>query len=401
MMFRPADRLAGVQPSATKAMTAKARELRASGRDIITLSQGEPDFDTPDHIVDAGIEALRQGHTRYTDVIGMLPLRQAIAEKLYRDNGLKFSTDEIVVGCGAKQVLFNALYASVNPSDEVIIPAPCWVSYPELVRLVGGYPVVVQCPAESSFKLTPEALEQAITPRVRWLMLNSPSNPTGAVYRREELMALGEVLRQAPHVWILCDDIYEKLIYDDVPFTTLAEVCPDLRDRILVVNGVSKSAAMTGWRVGYGAGNHDLIKAMAKIQGQTTSHTSSISQYAAIRALRGDQSYISAFRAAFEHRRDLLLEALSSLPGMPGPKPQGAFYLFVPVHHYQNMTAPSGQPLKSDVDLAMYLLETAGVAVVPGTGFLAPGYLRLSYAESDETLRAAADCILKALSKLG
>ena len=377
-------------------MTARARALRAQGQDIITLSQGEPDFDTPSDIREAGIAAIRGGHTRYTAVAGIDELRSAIAVKLRRDNGLDYDPSQVIVGCGAKQVIFNALFATLDPGDEVVIPAPCWVSYPDMVRLAGGNPVVLDCPAAEGFKLSPEQLRAAITSRTKWLILNSPANPTGAVSSAADLAALAEVLREAPDVWVLCDDIYEKLVYRPARFATIAAVAPDLKWRTLVVNGVSKAYAMTGWRVGYGAGPDDLIKAMATIQGQTSSHTSSISQHAAAEALAGDQGYMPAFVNAFMERRDLMCERLKRVPGLRCRVPDGAFYLFVSCKELIGTAMPDGRPLHSDQDFAMYLLEKFGVAVVPGSSFLAPGYIRLSYAASPEMLERACNRILAA-----
>lgn len=381
-------------------MTARARALRAQGQDIITLSQGEPDFDTPSGIREAGIAAIRGGHTRYTAVAGIDELRSAIAAKLRRDNGLDYDPSQVIVGCGAKQVIFNALFATLDPGDEVVIPAPCWVSYPDMVRLAGGNPVVLDCPAAEGFTLSPERLRGAITPRTKWLILNSPANPTGAVYSAADLAALAEVLREAPDVWVLCDDIYEKLVYRPASFATVAAVAPDLKWRTLVVNGVSKAHAMTGWRVGYGAGPDDLVKAMATIQGQTSSHTSSISQHAAAEALAGDQGYMPAFVNAFMERRDLMCERLKRVPGLRCRVPDGAFYLFVSCKELIGTAMPDGRPLQSDQDFAMYLLEQFGVAAVPGSSFLAPGYIRLSYAASPETLERACSRILAACEAL-
>ena len=391
-----AQRMMSVRPSGTKEMTARARALRAQGQDIITLSQGEPDFDTPSDIREAGIAAIRGGHTRYTAVAGIDELRSAIAAKLRRDNGLDYDPSQVIVGCGAKQVIFNALFATLDPGDEVVIPAPCWVSYPDMVRLAGGNPVVLDCPAAEGFKLSPEQLRAAITPRTKWLILNSPANPTGAVYSEADLAALAEVLREASDVWVLCDDIYEKLVYRPARFATIAAVAPDLKWRTLVVNGVSKAHAMTGWRVGYGAGPDDLVKAMATIQGQTSSHTSSISQHAAAEALAGDQGYMPAFVNAFMERRDLMCERLKRVPGLRCRVPDGAFYLFVSCKELIGTAMPDGRPLHSDQDFAMYLLEKFGVAVVPGSSFLAPGYIRLSYAASPEMLERACNRILAA-----
>lgn len=393
-------RLADVRPSATKAMTAKARELKEAGRSIIALSAGEPDFDTPDPVKQAGIEAIRSGKTKYTPVAGIAPLREAIAGKLRRDNGLIYDPDQITTACGAKQVIFNALFATLNPGDEVVIPVPCWVSYPDMVRLAGGTPVTVECGEENGFKLTPERLSAAITPKTRWLMLNSPSNPTGAVYSAAELRSLASVLETHPHVWVLADDIYEKLVYGTAEFATMAQAAPALGGRTLTINGVSKANAMTGWRLGYGAGPAELIKAMNTIQGQTASHTSSISQYAAIEAIAGDQSYLANFVSAYEKRRDLVVGKLNEAAGITCGTPDGAFYVFACCRDLIGRSIPSGKIIESDADLAMYFLETAGVAVVPGSGFLFSPYFRVSYASSEAELTEGCNRIIAACKQL-
>ncbi|MER8536394.1 pyridoxal phosphate-dependent aminotransferase [Mesorhizobium sp. M1005] len=393
-------RLKSIRPSETKAMTARAAALKAQGHQVITLSQGEPDFDTPLNIVEAGIQAIRHGRTRYTAVAGVAPLREAIRDKLARENGLNYSIDQITVGCGAKQVVFNALFASLEPGEEVIIPAPCWVSYPDMVRLAGGDPMIVNCPEAHGFKLTPEGLEKAITSRTKWLMLNSPSNPTGAVYSENELAALADVLRRHPHVYILSDDIYEKLVYGAARFATMASAAPDLFNRTVTINGVSKTNAMTGWRVGYGAGPIELIKAINVIQGQTTSHTSSISQYAAIEAIAGDQGYVPEFKAEFEKRRNLVVERLNAAPGLSCTVPDGAFYVFANCADVLGQKTEADRVIATDTDFAMYLLEEAGVAVVPGSGFLASPYIRISYASSINDLTTACDRITAACTKL-
>ncbi|PWC47378.1 pyridoxal phosphate-dependent aminotransferase [Azospirillum sp. TSA6c] len=395
-----ANHVKAVRPSETKAMTARAAALKAQGREIITLSQGEPDFDTPDNVLEAGIQAIRSGKTRYTAVAGITPLREAIRDKLKRDNSLDYNVDQITVGCGAKQVVFNGLFASLNPGDEVIIPSPCWVSYPDMVRLAGGTPVMAECSEVLDFKLGPESLEAAISPRTKWLMLNSPLNPTGAVYSAEDLSRLAEVLRRHPHVWVLADDIYEKLVYPPARFATMAEIAPDLHDRTLTVNGVSKANCMTGWRVGYGAGPIELIKAMNTIQGQTSSHTSSISQHAAIEAIAGDQSYIASFVAEFQRRRDLVVARLNEAPGLTCRTPEGAFYVYPNCAGVIGKRTPSGDTITSDTDFAMHLLDDAGVAVVPGSGFMASPYIRISYASSFEELERACDKIIKACADL-
>lgn len=395
-----ARRMASARPSATKAMTAKARALRAAGKDVLVLSQGEPDFDTPPGICDAGIAAIREGHTRYTDVAGLAELREAIAAKLRNENGLDYAPSAIVVGCGAKQVIFNALFATLDPGDEVIIPAPCWVSYPEMVRLAGGTPVIVDCSPGSGFKLQPDELAAAVTPRSKWLLLNSPANPTGAVYSEKELAALGEVLKAHPHVALLSDDIYEKLVYAPAHFASMAAVVPELRDRTLVVNGVSKAHAMTGWRVGYGAGPQDLIEAMTTVQGQTSSHTSSVSQFAALKAIGGDQRHLIRFVETFRRRRDLVCDRLKRAPGLHCRLPEGAFYAFVSCRGLFGTQRPDGSIIRSDRDFAMYLLEQFGVAVVPGSSFLAEGYLRVSYADSTAALERACNRIQAACESL-
>lgn len=399
-MTRLARKMSAVAPSATKAMTQLAAQLRGQGRDIITLSQGEPDFPTPEPICAAAMRAIAEGRTVYTAVAGILPLREAICEKFERENGLRFTPDQVTVGCGAKQVLFNALMATLDPGDEVVIPVPSWVSYPEMVKLAGGEPVTIETCAADGFILRPEDLRGTITERTRWLMLNSPSNPTGAVYTEGDLAALAEVLRDFPEVMVLSDEIYEHLLYGDASFCSFAQAAEDLADRVLTVNGVSKAYAMTGWRVGYGAGPQDLITAMNTIQGQTTSHTSSISQYAAVEALRGSQDFIEQFRRAFERRRDLLLEALNHVEGLSCRRPDGAFYLFADCRALFGRSTSAGQLLETDRDVALYLLAEAGVATVPGSGFLAPGYLRLSYATDDETLSLAANAIAAAVARL-
>ncbi|MEP6619440.1 MAG: pyridoxal phosphate-dependent aminotransferase [bacterium] len=376
-----AEHIAQLRGSESKAMTARAAALRSEGRSVITLSQGEPDFETPAHVRHAGRHAIDAGKTRYTAVAGVEALRTAIAAKLERDNGLRYAPDAITVGCGAKQVIFNALFASLDPGDEVVIPAPCWVSYPEMVMLAGGTPVVVSTMGDQ-FKLTPAALESALTSRTKWLLLNSPCNPTGAVYSSAELRALAEVLERWPNIWVLADDIYEKLVYDDACFATMASVAPSMFSRTLTVNGVSKSHAMTGWRVGYGAGPRELIRAMNLIQSQTTSHTSSVSQYAAIEALNGDDTFLVQFRNEYRSRRDLVVASMNAVPGLSATRPGGAFYVFVSCAALMGSRTPSGETITSDTGLAMYLLEEAGVAVVPGSGFLASPFFRISYASS-------------------
>lgn len=375
------------------------RRAAHQGADVITLSQGEPDFDTPSAICEAGIRAIRDGNTRYTAVAGIKPLRAAIGESLRRDHGLDYGIDQITVGCGAKQVVFNALFASLDPGDEVVIPTPCWVSYPDIVALAGGKPVVVACSELDGFKLRPRALEKAITPRTKWLMLNSPCNPTGAVYSRGDLLALAAVLHERTHVHVLSDDIYEKLTYD-ADFATMAAVAPDLYERTLTVNGVSKADAMTGWRVGYGAGPLALIKAMNLIQGQTSSHTSSISQHAALEALSGRRDHIKEFVRAFLERRDLVVAKLNQAKGLACRVPDGAFYVFPSCKGVIGKRTPDAKLIETDSDFAMYLLDAFAVAVVPGSGFMASPYIRISYASSFEDLNRACDRIIAACATL-
>jgi len=393
-------KLAAVKPSQTKAMTQLAADLGAKGRTVITLSQGEPDFDTPQPICDAAIEAIRNGHTRYTAVAGITPLREAIVSKFKRENGLQFDIEQVTVGCGAKQLLFNAFMASLDPGDEVVFSSPCWVSYPEMVKLAGGIPVPIATSEAERFILQPDSLRAALNNKSKWLMLNSPSNPTGAVYSREDLQALAEVLRDFPDVWVLCDDIYEHLVYGERTFYTMAQVAPDLANRVLTVNGVSKSYAMTGWRVGYCAGPLELIKAMNTVQGQSTSHTSSVSQYAAVAALNGNQDFISEFCRVFERRRDLVTGLINDIEGLSCNTPDGAFYVFAACADLIGKTTPDGKTLNSDMDLALYLLEEAGVAVVPGSGFLADGFIRVSYAAADDDLINACAGIKNAVARL-
>ncbi|MGX1186480.1 aspartate aminotransferase [Pseudomonas sp. F-14 TE3623] len=395
-----AQRVLGAKPSATKEMTQLANQLRLEGRDVITLSQGEPDFPTPEHIREAAKAAIERNESKYTEVAGTLALREAVVRKFKRDNGLDYSPDQIQVGCGAKQVLYNALQATLNPGDEVVVPTPAWVSYPEMVLLAGGRPVIVRCGASTSFKITPTQLEEAITPRTKWLMLNSPSNPSGAIYSHAELAALGEVLLRHPHVWVMADDIYEKIRYDDTPFATPAMVTPQLAARTLTINGVSKSYAMTGWRVGFGAGPLELIKAMNLVQSQSTSHTSSISQAAAVAALDGPMDFLPGFVDSFRQRRDKVVAALQAIKGLTCDVPPGAFYAFPGCQGLLGTRDQSGNLIETDTDLALYILRTAGVAVVPGSAFELPGHFRVSYAASDTELVEAMRRIAAACSAL-
>ena len=381
--------LARVKPSPTLAVTARARELKREGRDVIGLGAGEPDFDTPDNIKEAAIAAIRRGETKYTDVDGIPELKAAISAKFARENGLDYPVSQVHVAPGGKTVIYNALVATLSPGDEVIVPAPYWVSYPDMVLLAGGEPVVVPCPETDGFRLQPAALEAAITPRTRWLILNSPSNPTGAAYSRAELDALAEVLRRHPHVWALTDDMYEHLIYDGFEFTTLAQVAPDLADRVLTVNGVSKAYAMTGWRIGYAGGPKPLIDLMRKVASQTTSNPSSISQWAAVEALNGPQDFIAKRSEAFERRRDLVVSMLNQASGVRCPKPQGAFYVYPSIEGLIGKRAPSGREISSDGVFAAELLDAEGVAVVQGEAFGLSPYFRISYATSDAVLEEA------------
>ncbi len=378
-----------VKPSSTIAVTTKAAELKAAGRDIIGLGAGEPDFDTPDNIKDAAIAAIRAGKTKYTAVDGLPELKRAICDKFARENGLTYQPNQISVGTGGKQTLFNALLATLNPGDEVIIPAPYWVSYPDMVLLAGGEPVTVPCPMEDAYKLTPAALEAAITPRTKWFIFNSPSNPTGAGYSRTELKALTDVLMRHPHVWVLTDDMYEHLVFDDFEFCTPAQVEPGLYERTLTCNGVSKAYAMTGWRIGYAAGPVPLIKAMAKIQSQSTSNPCTISQWAAVEALNGPQDYVRESRIVFQRRRDLVVSMLNAAPGVTCPVPEGAFYVYPDISGCIGKTSAGGAKIATDEDFATALLEETGVAVVFGAAFgLSPAF-RVSYATSDAALTEA------------
>ncbi|KIX18843.1 pyridoxal phosphate-dependent aminotransferase [Paracoccus sp. 228] len=383
------DRLARIKPSPTIAMTTRAADLRAQGRDIISLSAGEPDFDTPENIRDAAKAAIDAGHTRYTAVDGTPSLKRAIANKFARENGLDYAPAQITVGTGGKQILYNALMATLDDGDEVIVPAPYWVSYPDMVLLAGGTPVVVECDQASGFRLTPDALEAAITPRTKWLILNSPSNPSGAGYDRAQMAALCDVLLRHPQVWVLADDIYEHLVFDGFAFCTPAQVEPRLKDRVLTMNGVSKSYAMTGWRIGYGAGPEALIKAMAKLQSQSTSNPCSISQYAAEAALTGPQDYITDSRAVFQRRRDLVVAGLNACPGVDCPVPQGAFYVYPSIAGLIGLTSAGGTPIDSDEAFANALLDETGVAVVFGAAFGLSPHFRISYATSDAVLQDA------------
>ena len=395
-----ADSLDRIQPSPTIAVTNLARELKAAGKDIIGLGAGEPDFDTPDHIKQAAIAAIRDGDTKYTAVDGTPALKNAIARKFSRENGLDYKPAQISVGTGGKQVLYNALIATLNPGDEVIIPAPYWVSYPDMTLLAGGTPVSVACPAQAGFKLMPDDLEAAITPKSKWLILNSPSNPTGSAYTADELKALAAVLERHPHVHVMTDDMYEHLVYDGFQFTTIAQVAPQLYDRTLTVNGVSKAYAMTGWRIGYAGGPEPLIKAMAKVQSQSTSNPCSISQAAAVAALDGDTGFLAERNAVFAERRNLIAGLLNQAEGLRCAVPEGAFYVYPSCAGVIGRKTPDGKTLDSSEDFARYLLEGVGVAVVHGSAFGLDPYFRISYATSTEALRDAGQRIIQACAAL-
>lgn len=392
-IMRPAPKiskaLSRVAPSQTMAVTQKAREMRAQGLDVISLGAGEPDFDTPDHIKTAAIEAITRGETNYTNVDGIPELKSAICAKFKRDNHLTYTPENINVSPGGKPVIFNAFMATINPGDEVIIPAPCWVSYPEMAKLCGGTPVIVPCDMESGFKLTPEALASALTEKSRWLVLNSPSNPTGAAYSAAELRALGEVLKTHPEIMILTDDMYEHLMYDDCEFATIAQVTPELFERTLTMNGISKAYAMTGWRIGYAGGPEWLIKAMSKVMSQSTSNPTSISQWAAVEALNGSHAFMAPRLAEFAKRRDFVVSGLNSATGLSCLMPDGAFYAYPDCAGLLGKCTSNGKIIETDIDFAQALLEEARVAVVPGTAFHGAPNVRLSYATDMQSLQTA------------
>ena len=392
---RPSKALSRVQPSATIAVSQKARELKAAGRDVIGLGAGEPDFDTPEHVKQAAIAAIEAGDTKYTAVDGTPALKEAVGAKFKRDNGLDYTAAQINVSPGGKPVLYNAFAATLDPGDEVVIPTPYWVSYPEMARLCGAEPVFAQAGVEDGFKLKPETLDRAITAKTRWVIINSPSNPTGAAYTPDELKALADVIEQHPHVLVLTDDIYEHIVYDDFTFSTIAQVAPNLYERTLTMNGVSKAYAMTGWRIGYAGGPDWLIKAMAKVMSQTSSNPCSISQAAAVAALNGDHAFLAARNAAFKTRRDAMMEKIDAAPGLTAPVPEGAFYIFADCAGLIGKTSACGAALETDLDVCAALLEEEGVAVVPGTAFgAAPGF-RLSYATDDAALEEAGKRIVR------
>ncbi|MBT5432864.1 MAG: pyridoxal phosphate-dependent aminotransferase [Rhodospirillaceae bacterium] len=395
-----ASRLDRIQPSPTIAVTQKARDLKAQGRDVIGLGAGEPDFDTPEHIIEAAYKAMKDGKTRYTPVPGVPELREAICDKLKRDNNLTYTPEQITVGCGGKQVIYNAMVATLEEGDEVIIPAPYWVSYTDIVLLCGGKPVIVPCTAEHGFKMQSADLEAAITPRTKWVMMNSPSNPTGAAYSWDDMRALADVLVRHPNVWIMPDDMYEHIVYDDFQFCTPAEVEPALWERTLTTNGVSKTYCMTGWRVGFAAGPDILIKAMNKVQSQSTTHTSSVSQYAAIAALNGPQGFIAEHNKVFQERRDLVVSMLNQANGLSCPTPEGAFYVYPSCAGTMGKTTLDGKKLETDEDFITYLLETEGVAVVQGAAFGASPHFRVSYATATTALEEACIRIQRACGAL-
>jgi aspartate aminotransferase len=388
-MSLTAERLDRISPSQTIAISTVARRLKAEGRDIISLSAGEPDFDTPQFVKDAAVRAMQAGQTKYTDVAGTPALRRAVADKFKTDNGLDYKPEEVIVSTGGKQVIFNAMLATLNQGDEVIIPTPCWVSYPDIVALADGTPVFVPCGQNHGFKLRAEDLEAAITRRTKWFFINNPCNPTGAAYSAAELRPICEVLLRHPHVWIFTDDIYEKLAYDGFKPATIVQVEPRLRERTLTMNGCSKAYAMTGWRIGFGAGPLSLIKAMDKLQSQSTSNTSSISQAAALGALTGPQDFIGEMVAVYRERRNLVVDMLSQAPGITCHKPEGAFYVFPSVHGCIGKVSAKGASITDDESFVVALLDEAGVAAVHGSAFMYPGHLRISYATDTESLREA------------
>jgi aspartate aminotransferase len=384
-----ADRLNRISPSQTIAISSKARALKAEGRDIISLSAGEPDFDTPDHIKQAAITAIQSGDTKYTDVAGTAALRKAVAEKFKRDSGLDYKPEEIIVSTGGKQVIFNAMLATVQAGDEVVIPTPCWVSYPDIVALAEGTPVFVPCGQNNGFKMRAEDLEAAITPKTKWVFLNSPNNPSGAAYSAEELLPICDVLLKHPNVWVFTDDIYEKLTYDGFKPATIVQVEPALRERTITMNGCSKAYAMTGWRIGFAGAPVALIKALDKLQSQSTSNTSSISQAAAVAALNGPEDGLHEMVRVYKERRDLVVDMLNAAPGITCSKPEGAFYVFPSIHGCIGKTTAKGVKINTDEDFVIALLDEEGVAAVHGSAFIYPGHFRISYATSTEALREA------------
>ncbi|MGR6330561.1 pyridoxal phosphate-dependent aminotransferase [Sphingomonas sp. XXL09] len=398
--MKPSAALGRISPSPTLAITSRVLELKRAGVDVIGLGAGEPDFDTPDFVKDAAIQAIRDGKTKYTNVDGTIELKEAIVAKFARDNQLTYGIDQVTVNVGGKHTLFNAIVATVNPGDEVVVPAPYWVSYPDVVQFAGGTPVFVAAGPEQDYKLSPEMLDAAITERTKWVILNSPSNPTGAAYTVDELKALGAVLARHPHVWIFADDMYEHIIYDGFRFATIAEVCPELYERTLTVNGCSKAYAMTGWRIGFAAGAPWLIKAIAKLQSQSTSNPCSIAQAAAVAALTGPQDFLQERAKAFQARRDLVVGMLNAIPGMTCPTPEGAFYVYPSFAPLIGKTTPNGRRIENDEDFVGYLLDDAKVAAVQGAAFGLSPAMRISYATSDDLLREACSRIQAACAAL-
>ena len=396
-----ASRLNRIQPSPTIAMSIKARELKAEGKDIIELAAGEPDFPTPSHIIEAAEEAMSRGETKYTDPDGTPALKQAVCDKFKRDNNLEYVTSQVTIGTGGKQVLYNALMATLNEGDEVIIPAPYWVSYPDMVLLAEGIPKIVECPLDKNFILQPEDLERAITPKTKWIILNSPSNPTGSGYTWDDMKKITDVLIRHPNIWVMTDDMYEHLVYDDFKFCTPAEVEPELYSRTLTVNGMSKAFCMTGWRIGYAAGPENLITAIRKIQSQSTSNPSSISQAASVAALNGPMDFLAKNNEVFKQRRDLVCSMLNQASGITCPTPDGAFYVYPSCAGLIGKKTPDGKVLKSDEDVVSYFLETEGIAAVHGAAFGLSPHFRISYATSTEALEDACQRIQRACTALG
>tara|TARA_B100001093_G_scaffold145178_1_gene137799 strand:- start:1122 stop:2324 length:1203 start_codon:yes stop_codon:yes gene_type:complete len=394
------DSLNRIKPSATMVITAKAVKLKREGKKVIGLSAGEPDFDTPDHVKKAAIDAINKGYTKYTNVEGIPELRQAIVDKFKKDNDLSYSIDEVIVGTGGKQILYNALVSSINKDDEVIIPAPYWVSYPDMTLLAGGKPIIVNCSIETGFKLTARELEKVVTNKSKWLILNSPSNPTGACYTRKELEEIADIVRNHDNLYVITDDIYEYIVYDNFEFFTFAQVAPDLKDRVLTVNGVSKSHCMTGWRIGYAVGPKMLIKAMIKIQGQSTSNASSISQHAALAGISGSNDFLKPCLKAFDERRHFVFNKLNSIQGISCLLPEGAFYAYPNVSGLVGKKTNEGKILNNDTDIVEWLLETAEVAAVPGAAFGLEPFFRVSYATSLDLLKEAMSRIEKAVLSL-
>lgn len=395
-----ASRLTRIQPSPTIAMSIKARELKAEGKDIIELAAGEPDFPTPSHIIEAAEEAMSRGETKYTDPDGTPALKQAVCDKFKRDNNLEYVTSQVTIGTGGKQVLYNALMATLNEGDEVIIPAPYWVSYPDMVLLAEGTPKIVECPLDKNFILQPEDLERAITPKTKWIILNSPSNPTGSGYTWDDMKKITDVLIRHPNIWVMTDDMYEHLVYDDFKFCTPAEVEPELYSRTLTVNGMSKAFCMTGWRIGYAAGPENLITAIRKIQSQSTSNPSSISQAASVAALNGPMDFLAKNNEVFKQRRDLVCSMLNQASGITCPTPDGAFYVYPSCAGLIGKKTPDGKVLKSDEDVVSYFLETEGIAAVHGAAFGLSPHFRISYATSTEALEDACQRIQRACTAL-